>query len=246
MVLLLKLFPLPLAAAAVAKQRYSSNGQAMKNDSNKTSSILVVEDDPALLRFLIHALKVSGYVAASAASAAAAREVIEREHIDLAIIDIGLPDADGIAFGQSLATDYGIPFIHLTGQTESEAVERAARSGAITYLVKPVSIEQLSAAVATALNRATEINRLMRSVEKLSGDFDDKKSVSIAVGIVMERFGLNDGEAFEVLRYAARSHQEKLQALAERLMAGQGGLELLASLSKYLRKFEASRKPSDS
>ncbi len=218
----------------------------MKNDSNKSSSILVVEDDPGLLRFLIQALKVSGYVAASAPSAAAAREVIEREQIDLAIIDIGLPDADGIEFGQSLATDYGIPFIHLTGQTESEAVERAARSGAITYLVKPVTIEQLAAAVATALNRATEITKLMRSVEKLSSDFEDKKSVSIAVGIVMERFGLNDDEAFEVLRYAARSHQEKLQTLAERLMAGQGGLELLASLSKYLRKFEASRKPSDS
>lgn len=74
----------------------------------------------------------------------------------------------------------------------------------------------------------------MRSVEKLSGDFEDKKAVSIAVGIVMERFGLSDGEAFEVLRYAARSHQEKLQTLADRPIAGHGGLELLASLSKYL------------
>lgn len=217
----------------------------MKQQSHKTFSILVVEDDPGLLRFLVQALKVCGYNAASAASAAAARKVIEREHVDLAIIDIGLPDADGIEFGQRLATEHGIPFIHLTGLTESEAIERAARSGAITYLVKPVGIEQLTAAVATALTRATEISKLMRSVEKLSGDFEDKKAVSIAVGIVMERFGLNDSEAFEVLRYAARSHQEKLQTLAERLIAGHGGLELLASLGKYLRKFEPSRKQGD-
>lgn len=218
----------------------------MKNDSSKVSSILVVEDDPGLLRFLVQALKVGGYAVASAASAADARELIAHQAIDLAIIDIGLPDADGIAFGQSLATEYRVPFIHLTGQTESEAVERAARSGAITYLIKPVSIEQLSAAVATALNRATEINKLMRSVEKLAGDFEDKKAVSIAVGIVMERFSLNDSQAFEVLRYAARSHQEKLQTLAERLVAGHGGLELLASLHRYLRKLEPSRQPSES
>ena len=217
----------------------------MKQESDKTFSILVVEDDPGLLRFLVQALKVCGYNTASAESAAAARDLIEREHVDLAIIDIGLPDADGIELGQSLATEHGIPFIHLTGHTENEAIKRAARSGAITYLVKPVGIEQLTAAVATALTRATEISKLMRSVEKLSSDFEDKKAVSIAVGIVMERFGLNDGEAFEVLRYAARSHQEKLQTLAERLMVGQGGLELLASLSKYLRKFEPSRKPGD-
>lgn len=217
----------------------------MKHDSNKPHAILVVEDDPGLLRFLVQALKVCGYNTASAESAAAARDVIEHEHIDLALIDIGLPDADGIELGQSLATEHGIPFIHLTGQTENEAIERAARSGAITYLVKPVGIEQLTAAVATALTRATEISKLMRSVEKLSGDFEDKKAVSIAVGIVMERFGLNDGEAFEVLRYAARSHQEKLQTLAERLISGQGGLELLASLNKYLRKFEPARRPAD-
>lgn len=217
----------------------------MKNESNKIYSILVVEDDPGLLRFLVQALKVSGYNTASAESAAAARELVAREHLDLAIIDIGLPDADGIEFGQSLATEHGIPFIHLTGQTESEAIERAARSGAITYLVKPVSIEQLTAAVATALTRATEISKLMRSVEKLSSDFEDKKAVSIAVGIVMERFGLRDDEAFEVLRYAARSHQEKLQALAERLINGQGGLDLLASLNKYLRKLEPMRRPGD-
>lgn len=214
----------------------------MKQDSNKIHSILVVEDDPGLLRFLCQALKVNGYAPCSAESAARAGELVAEQHFDLAIIDIGLPDADGVEFGQRLASERGIPFIHLTGQTEQEAVERAAKGGAITYLVKPVTIEQLTAAVATALNRATEISKLMRSVEKLSGDFEDKKAVSIAVGIVMERFGLGDDEAFEVLRYAARSHQEKLQTLAERLIAGQGGLELLASLNKYLRKFEPARR----
>jgi two-component system, response regulator PdtaR len=217
----------------------------MKQDSGKSQTILVVEDDPGLLRFLVQALKVSGYTPLGAESAQAARELVAQQHVDLAIVDIGLPDGDGIELGQALASERGIPFIHLTGQLGDESIERAAKSGAITYLVKPVAIEQLAAAVATALTRATEISKLMRSVEKLSGDFEDKKAVSIAVGIVMERFGLNDGEAFEVLRYAARSHQEKLQTLAERLISGQGGLELLASLNKYLRKFEPARRPAE-
>lgn len=217
----------------------------MKSATTKTPSILVVEDDHSLLRFLTQALKVSGYSVAAAESAAEARARVADESFDLAVIDIGLPDGDGIDLGQALVTEYGIPFLHLTGQTDHESIERGARSGAINYLVKPVSIEQLAAAVTTAISRASEVNRLIKSVEKLSGDFEDKKTVSIAVGIIMERFGLTDGEAFEVLRYAARSHQEKLQSVSERLVAGKGGLELLASLSKYLRKIEAGRRSGD-
>ena len=216
-----------------------------KSNTTKPASILVVEDDRSLQRFLAQALKMSGYAVTTAASASAARACAAHDTFDLAVIDIGLPDGDGIELGHTLVTDNGIPFLYLTGQTDEGSVARSARSGAINYLVKPVSLEQLAAAVATALSRAGEVSKLIKSVEKLSSDFEDKKVVSIAVGIVMERFGLTDAEAFEVLRHAARSHQEKLHTVSERLVAGKGGLELMASLNRYLRKFDAGRREAD-
>jgi two-component system, response regulator PdtaR len=207
--------------------------------------ILVVEDDEALARFVAQALRMSGYAVQSAHSAATARALLGEHSFDLAIVDIGLPDADGVEFGETMASEFGVPYIHLTGQTEQDAYQRAARSGALTYLIKPVGMEQLIAAVGTAVSRSGEMRKLLKSVERLASDFDDRKSISIAVGIVMERFGLSDSEAFEVLRYVARSHQERIEITAERLVAGGGGLDLLTTLSRYLNKLDnAARRAS--
>ncbi|MCB1749990.1 MAG: response regulator [Gammaproteobacteria bacterium] len=216
----------------------------MSNPKKTAPAVLVVEDDEPLLRFVTQALRMAGYEVTTAHSAAEARTHLGEHAFDLAIVDIGLPDADGVEFGHSLMAEYALPYIHLTGQTEAEAYQRAARGGALTYLIKPVGMEQLIAAVETAVSRSSEMGKLLKSVERLSSDFEDRKSISIAVGIVMERFGLSDSEAFEVLRYLARSHQERLEATAERLIAGGGGLDLLISLNRYLSKIDgASRKP---
>ncbi|MEQ8230776.1 MAG: ANTAR domain-containing protein, partial [Gammaproteobacteria bacterium] len=81
----------------------------------------------------------------------------------------------------------------------------------------------------------------LKSVERLSSEFEDRKSISIAVGIIiLERFGLSDSEAFEVLRYVARSHQERIEITAERLVAGGGGLNLLVMLNRYLSKLDTT------
>lgn len=216
----------------------------MSSAKKSAQRILVVEDDEALLRFVVQALKQPGYDVRRARCAAEARAQLAELSFDLAIIDIGLPDADGVEFGQAVATEFGVPYLHLTGQTEQDAYQRAARSGALSYLIKPVGMEQLIAAVETALSRSSELGKLLKSVERLSSEFEDRKSISIAVGILMERFGLSDGEAFEVLRYVARSHQERIELTAERLVAGGGGLDLLISLSRYLNKLDVpSRRP---
>lgn len=216
----------------------------MPAKENAAQHILVVEDDAALLRFVAQALRLAGYAVTTARSAGEAHEHLRSQNFQLAIIDIGLPDADGLEFGQSLLAAAALPYILLTGQTEQDAFRRAARGGALTYLVKPVGLEQLVAAVETAVSRSSEMGKLLRSVERLSSEFEDRKSISIAVGIVMERFGLSDSEAFEVLRYVARSHQERIEITAERLVAGGGGLDLLVTLSRYLNKLDAApRRP---
>ena len=212
----------------------------MKHPKKADVAVLVVEDDRALQRFAAKTLRLSGYDVTTASTAAEARAALAEHGFQLAIIDIGLPDADGMAFGQAVMDEFAVPYIHLTGQTEQDAYERAARSGALSYLIKPVGMEQLVAAVETAVSRSSELGKLMKSVERLSSDFEDRKSISIAVGIVMERFSLSDSEAFEFLRYVARSRQERLELTAEQVVAGGGGLDLLVTLHRYLGKLSAA------
>jgi len=206
----------------------------------KLASLLVVEDDTALLRMLTQALRVAGHDVEPVTSVAEANAATARGQFELALIDIRLPDGDGVELGEALLQTHGLQCLHLTGQAEREDYERAAQSGALGYLIKPVSVEQLIAAVEMALSRSVELSRLNRSVDQLSTAFEERKSISIAVGIIMERFGLAETEAFEVLRHFARSRQQRLETAADRLVAREGGLELLASLQRYLSRVDGT------
>ena len=199
-------------------------------------SVLVVEDDEPLLRFLEEALSRVGYCVFGAISAADAKGIAEHRNIDLAILDVELPDGNGVELGRTLSQEYGIPFVQITGKTDQVTLDAAVAAGAITYLVKPVELGQLHSAVETAIARADELGKLLRSVDKLSNMNDKRRSISIAVGIIMERFSLRDSEAFEILRYLARSRREQMVITAESLVDGRGGLDLLVKVSKYLAR----------
>ncbi len=206
-------------------------------DSSKpTRSILVVEDDEALLRFLEQALTRAGHHVFGAISAADAKGIAEHQAIDLAVLDVELPDGNGVELGRALIREHGIPFVQLTGKTDQDTLDAAVAAGAITYLVKPVELGQLNSAVETAIARADEVGKLLRSVDKLSEMNAKRRTISIAVGIIMERYSLRDSEAFEILRYLARSRREQMAITAETLVEGRGGLDLLVKVSKYIAR----------
>ncbi|MGW3044029.1 response regulator [Kitasatospora sp. NPDC001159] len=108
---------------------------------------LIVEDDPVasavLARFVV---RVPGFtVVGVAASAAAARAVLAQRRPQLALIDIGLPDGNGLELAAELrAGRTGTDVIVVTGRSDLPAVRTAVRSGALHYLLKPVRLAVLS------------------------------------------------------------------------------------------------------
>ena len=205
--------------------------------NNLESSILVVEDDVSLLKFFEEALARAGFKVYGAISGSDAKAIAEHHTIDLAVLDVTLPDMNGIDLGKHLATEHGIPFIQVTGDSERKTIDKAVEAGAITYLVKPVEFEQLIPAVETAMRRASEIGKLLESVDKLSKASEKRRSISMAVGIIMERFGITEHQAFDILRFLARSRQEQMVITSRDIISGERGFDLLVKINKYLSRF---------
>ena len=114
----------------------------------------------------------------------------------------------------------------LSALSEQEAIQRASASGALGYLLKPVDVTQLIPAIETAVSRAQDIEGLRGSKEQLQSALDDDRSVSVAIGIIMDQHRLGRKEAMELLRNNARSKQIKLVDLASRVISSREYLNI--------------------
>lgn len=114
--------------------------------------ILVVDDEPAILRFLRAGLGSQGYVVADARTAAEALSAVARKAADLVVLDLGLPDRDGLDLIPSLrAADAALPIIVLSSRNDERAKVAALDSGADDYVTKPFGMEELLARIRAAV-----------------------------------------------------------------------------------------------
>lgn len=121
----------------------------MKTDKYK---ILIVEDDEDMLEILAAVLQREGYLAMKAESGRKALDIAKKDEPDLVILDLKLPDCDGIHVLRDLkAGDPDIMVIILTGYGSQEAVRSAMEMGAIDFLTKPLDDHELSSMVREAL-----------------------------------------------------------------------------------------------
>jgi two-component system KDP operon response regulator KdpE len=123
---------------------------------SKRKTILIVDDDPELLRGLAIRLRAEGYQVLAAANAGAVVTAAVGGQPDLVLLDLGLPDGDGMAVLsrlQAIVDTASIPVVVLSARDLSWA-PRAFASGAIAFLQKPVDDDELFAAIDMALESA--------------------------------------------------------------------------------------------
>jgi len=117
-------------------------------------SLLVVDDDPALARFLTLELECEGYAVRQAHDGIQALTMIREECPSLVLMDWGLPDMDGLAVCRRLReTGVRVPVIMLTGRDEVTDRVQALDAGADDYLIKPFALEELLARCRALLRR---------------------------------------------------------------------------------------------
>lgn len=187
------------------------------------SRILVVDDDRLILSTLGAGLRNAGYEVYQAASGEEALDCVENlaTPLDLAIVDISMPGISGIELAHRLADRFSIPSLFLSAYSDRSVVDEAVTGGGVGYLVKPVDVPQLIPAVEAALARARDINSLLKHKEHLERALRGGREINVCIGILMERRGLTERDAFEVIRSQARSQQIKVQEVARRLLASE-------------------------
>src|SRR5580704_9263088 len=125
--------------------------------------LLIVEDDESLRLIVQMQLEKLGYVAASAADAEQALEILKQSHHSLVITDLQLPGMSGIELLKRIQVDFpGIPVIVVTAFGTIQSAVNAMKAGAYDYITKPIHGHELSALVKCALHQ----HRLMNEVEK--------------------------------------------------------------------------------
>ena len=119
--------------------------------------ILVVEDDAPVRRFLRTALTAHGYRVAEAESAAEALATITTAHPDVLLLDLGLPDRDGIDVTREIREWGCLPIIVISARGREEDKVRALDAGADDYLTKPFGTKELLARIGVALRHAAQV-----------------------------------------------------------------------------------------
>ena len=136
--------------------------------------ILVVEDDAEIRLFLKTSLVADGFTVFTAASGREARTMSANRPYDLFVIDLGLPDADGVDIVRSLRARSQVPILILSAQTDERRKIEALDAGADDYVTKPFGIGELRARLRVAMRRAGDTSSRYE-VDGLLIDIDHRK-----------------------------------------------------------------------
>ena len=123
------------------------------------STILLVEDNPHIMKINAQMLSARGYEVYKAFSASECRQIMEWNHVQLVVLDIMLPDGDGLELCRELKNKYHVPILFLSALGENQDVVDGLRAGGDDYLAKPYDLEVLAARVEARLRQENARNR---------------------------------------------------------------------------------------
>ncbi|HEX2495892.1 MAG TPA: response regulator [Gaiellaceae bacterium] len=182
--------------------------------------ILIAEDETIIRLDLRNLLEDAGHeVCAEARDGAEAVELAREHGPELAILDVKMPRLDGIEAARRILEEHPIPIVMLTAYGQDELVSRAVEAGVFGYLVKPFREADLLPAIATARARHEELTELREEADSLAEALAARKAIERAKGLLMQRDGLTEGEAFKRLRKASQLSGKPLKVVAEALIA---------------------------
>jgi AmiR/NasT family two-component response regulator len=186
--------------------------------------VLVAEDETIIRLDLKDLLERSGFtVCAEARDGEEAVALAHAERPDVAIMDVKMPKLDGIEAARRILDDRPIPIVMLTAYGQDELVSRAVEAGVFGYLVKPFREQDLLPAIHTARARHEELVALREEAESLADALAARKAIERAKGLLMEKEGLSERDAFARLRKASQVSGRPLRVVADALIATFGG-----------------------
>jgi response regulator NasT len=165
---------------------------------------VVVAEDESLIRMdIVETLKEHGYdVVGEAVDGNMAVELATELKPDLMVMDIKMPNLDGLSAAEKIA-ELRIPVVLLTAFSQQELVARAAEVGAMAFLVKPFTPQDLMPAIEIALSRHQQLVALETEISDLGERLETRKLVERAKSVLSEKMKLTEPEAFRWIQKAS-------------------------------------------
>ena len=176
--------------------------------------ILVAEDETLIRMDLVEMLREAGYdVVGAASDGREAIELAESLKPDLAILDVKMPILDGISAAEKIIEVS--PVLMLTAFSQKDLVERARDAGAMAYVVKPFTINDLVPAIEISISRHRQMKSLEAEVADLHERLETRKIIDRAKGILMKALNLSEPEAFAWIQRAAMDRRITMKEVSE-------------------------------
>jgi len=181
--------------------------------------IIIADDEPIIRLDLKKTLENMGHtVVGEAGDGAKAVELARQIKPDILILDIKMPELDGIDAAKVITTEGIAPVLLLTAYSQKDLVDRAKDAGVFAYLVKPFKEADLLPAIEIAISRYEEFMDLENEVSDLENKLETRKSVDRAKGILMDQYGLKEQEAFRRIQVQSMNTRKSMREIAEAII----------------------------
>ena len=181
---------------------------------------IVIAEDEAIPRMdLREMLENLGYLVVGEAGDGVSAVNLARElRPDLVVMDIKMPEMDGIAAARVLTEERISPVLLVTAYSHRELVDNAKDAGVLAYVAKPFGEAQLVPAVEVALARFREFRALEKELGDTRSALETRKIVERAKGVLMDKHGLREDEAFRRIQKLSMDTRNSMRAVAEALL----------------------------
>jgi response regulator NasT len=178
---------------------------------------VIVAEDESLIRIdIVEMLGDHGFeVVGEAADGEKAVALAEELRPDIVVMDVKMPLLDGISAAEILTKRHIAPVVLLTAFSQRELVERAAEAGALAYVVKPFTPNDLIPAIDIALTRYQQITALEDEISDLAERLETRKVLDRAKGILNDSMGLTEPEAFRWIQKASMDRRLSMREVAQ-------------------------------
>ncbi len=184
---------------------------------------VIVADDESIIRMDLREMLTNlGYLVIGEVGDGRSAVNLARElRPDVVIMDIKMPDMDGIDAAKVLTEERISPVLLLTAYSQQELIERAKDAGVVGYIVKPFRESDLAPAIEVAVARFAEFRALEKEVGDLKLALETRKLVDRAKGILMDSQGLTEAEAFRKIQKMSMNTRKPMKEVAEAIILAQ-------------------------
>jgi len=181
---------------------------------------IVIADDESIIRMDLRGMleQMGHTVIGEAGDGIKAVAMIRELKPDVAILDIKMPDMDGIDAAKIISNEKLAPVLLLTAYSQMDLIDRAKEAGVFAYLVKPFKESDLMPALEIAIARYREFSEMEREAATLADKLETRKLLDRAKGILMDQHGLSEAEAFRRIQVQSMNTRRPMKEVAEAII----------------------------